>query len=245
MGSRSITPEFLMLRNSASPVGGTLPTGAFVNGADATGFATGARTPRDLIPFMGVATNIFLSFTSNPDTNPQAWGLGRWVSRPLRAPYSVNVNSLIQFTFAQGNSAHQANYYACGYIWRPSTGVQIGSVVEGTAGAIGSTSLQWSISVPVIASADRALVQDGDVYVLEISDRFTQQSAVAYTSTVYFDGQDPPTSPITSPASSVRFSAIVNGIRTGIAVQTAENISVAEMYSYPKSIARNRVAVYS
>lgn len=176
------------MHDAATSNTGTMPTGAFIAGApDTTGDATGARTARDANGTIGVAQTS-ATITSTANTSFQTWGLRRFVSAPLAATSFAITDGNWTFSTAGSESStnHNQSLTAGIYCWRPSTGLQVGTVniliglaESGTTQTALSGTSTWTGSVSIL---------DGDILVFEVSDEFTQAMATAYTSSFFYDG---------------------------------------------------------
>lgn len=177
------------LHDAATPNTGTMPTGAFVNGADTAGDATGARTARATSDVIGSLQKSSV-ITANPISGSgQAWGHRRFVSAPLAARTfaSTDLNWTFSWAAAESNTNHNG-LINCGiYLWRPSTGLRVGTLFINLFANITATATTAYSSTGTWSTGSQAIL-DGDLLVFEVSDQFTQSMATAYTSTFFYDG---------------------------------------------------------
>lgn len=159
--------------------------------------ATGASTARDATDVKG---------TSNPDlesvitaqnaSTHQTLGHRRFVSRPLAAVTFAAADGNWTFDYAayESNTNHSTNLGdgpQCGiYLWRPSTGLRVGSAqIRLTNGTLTTSEAHYtsSVSFGETWSGTQAIL-DGDILVFDIFSDFTQGMSSAYTDTFAYDG---------------------------------------------------------
>ena len=165
-----------------------MPTGVFVNSNDGTGDGTGALTARDANNVAG-SSQVLSLITANADISPQNWGHRRFVSRPLAARTFAAADGNWTFSFAglQSNALHNASFKCDVSLWRPGSGVRIGTVVVFLTAAVMTTTAQTAQTATAAWSGTQAIL-DGDILVFDVSDNFTQGMATAYTSQFAYNG---------------------------------------------------------
>lgn len=78
------------------------------------------------------------------------------------------------------------------YVWRPSTGVKVGTIRDAAGTSLGgleptaASSRQVSNITGITSSAVSAA--DGDVIICEVWIRYTQGASMSYTGTFFYDG---------------------------------------------------------
>lgn len=169
-----------------------MPTGAYVlhphTGAGTD--ATGARTARDATDVAGTSNpDIDATGTAAADQLPQILELRRFVSRPLAAHTFANADGNWTFSYARGesNTNHNGQIRCDVTLWRPSTGLQIGTARVQFVGAAMAATAETADSGTALMSATQAIL-DGDILVFEVSDNFSQGMSTAYTSFFSYNG---------------------------------------------------------
>lgn len=168
---------------------GTMPGAgdAFIVQGDNEGQASGARTSRTANDTIGAAQTS-VQITALANTSLQRWGYRRYVSSPLAAQTFATADGNWTFSWAslESNTNHNGAGACHIYLWRPSTGLRIGTVFAVPSASITSTT-QQALSATDTMSGTQAIL-DGDILVFEVSDVFTQSMSTAYTSTFFYDG---------------------------------------------------------
>jgi hypothetical protein len=183
------------LLDAASPNGGTLPGSLQAirvghSGSASDGDATGARTARDAIDAHGSSNpDIDTTITSLANTITQSWGHRRFVSRPLAAQTIANGGTwTFSYARSESNTAHNQAIQCTVYVWRPSTGAQVGTgecSFAGTEPASASTETAESITANWLTAVT---LQDGDVLVFDIATNFVQSMSTSYTESFSYNG---------------------------------------------------------
>jgi hypothetical protein len=181
------------LLDAATPNTGTMPTGAFILGADANGDASGARTARDATDTHGSSNpDIESSITSNANTNFQDWGHRRFVSRPLAATTFSSTDGNWTFSYARSESSlnHNQSVRCLIYAWSPSSGAQVGtgSLTSLLGNEPTSASTEQAESVTGAWGLTPTTISDGDILVFEVYTQFQQAMATSYTEQFAYNG---------------------------------------------------------
>jgi hypothetical protein len=175
------------LHDAATSNTGTMPGAGTPFFNDSTGDATGARTARAANDTIGaLQTSSLITATAN--TSLQNWGHRRFVSAPLAAHTfaAADGNWTFSFAAAESNTNHNSSITISLSTWRPSTGLIVSSGLFSSGASLSSTSeTVHSVSVSTLGTTS---IIDGDILIIEITDRFTQSMSSAYTSTFYYDG---------------------------------------------------------
>jgi hypothetical protein len=169
----------------------TLPGGKVGAGTE----ATGATTARDATDVIG---------TANPDTESsvtaaatsgalQRLGHRRFVSRPLAAQTFAAADG--NWTFSCARSQSNTNHVGTSgfptqvwiYLWRPSTGLQVGTAHVQIATSILAATAETASSTTSIFSGTQAILS-GDILVFDVYSEFNQSMATAYTDQFAYNG---------------------------------------------------------
>lgn len=181
----------LYLHNAANDQSGTYPSGE--QSAQTPDWTTaGGATLRKMDTTIGTA-QASLAGTTAAVTTLQRGLLGMWTSPPLAGAQTVGRPNLPVFNVADKESNNAANFWANSlnaYVWRPSTGAKVGTIVDGAAASKGGTEGGTSETVTHLTNLDPVAVSaaDGDVIICESWGVHTQSMATAYTATLYYDG---------------------------------------------------------
>ncbi|MDN5845393.1 MAG: hypothetical protein L0H53_03870 [Candidatus Nitrosocosmicus sp.] len=136
-------------------------------------------------------TNFAITTIANTATH--SYYITKFISDPLTAQ-TINANT---WTFMTGIAETSFNVNLIGYVpvmlyvWRPSTGVLVGQLANNptiTGYAEPDEQGPANINKITFPQASNLAVQQGDVLILEIWNRFTQSSATAYQIGFYYDG---------------------------------------------------------
>lgn len=182
----------LYFHNASNALTGTFPT-TEQSATTATVTATGANTLRTMNTTIGVA-QASLVVTTSAVTTPQTSFMGYFCSAPLGVDQTVGGGTMI-LNSADAESNGSANWWINAlniYVWRPSTGLRVGTVRDAAGTSLGGTeatatnSEQVTHITGITSSAVSALA--GDVVICEVWVAFTQVMATAYTGTFYYDG---------------------------------------------------------
>lgn len=167
----------------------TIAGGVLGAGTEATGNTT-ARAMNDTIGSGQVSSVCTAAATSGAT---QRLGHRRFVSPPLAARTFAGADG--NWTWSMARQESNTNHNGTGgqpfesyvYIWRPSSGTQVGTArVNITSNALGGTTEATS-STTAAWSGTQAIL-DGDIIVHDIYTLFTQSMATAYTDTYWYDG---------------------------------------------------------
>lgn len=183
------------MHNAATPNTGTMPTTDVLSthlgaGSD----ATGALTPRAADGTIGTANpDTEATATAAANTSAQRLILRRFVSPPLAARTFATADGTWTYSFGayQSNANHQGLYHMRMFIWRPSTGAQVGSGALNMAPAsvmTNTTEANFTDSSGGGSTYNGGAILDGDILVFDWSDEFTQAMSSAYTTTFSYDG---------------------------------------------------------
>ena len=148
------------------------------------------------------------------DTIAASGLLGIWYSVPLD---TQTVSGTVTLNCADKESSASANFWMNNaeiYLWRPSTGAKVGTLLAVTTasrgGREGGTSETVTSFAGVSLTSQDAIV--GDVLIMELWSYHTQAMATAYTKTIYFDGTTVNTTEdasVTNQASFIEFSGTI------------------------------------
>lgn len=218
----------LYFHNASNALPGTFPT-AEQSAATAQATATGANTLRTMNTALGTA-QASLAVTTQAATTAQNNFMGFFCSRPLQGNQTVGGGTMI-LNGAENESNASANWWINSlniYVWRPSTGVRIGTVRDAAGTSLGgleptaTANNQVSHITGITSTAVSAL--DGDVVICEIWIRATQGAAMSYTGTFFYDGTTVNTTEnavVTSHASFIELTenlAFKSGERTQVII---------------------------
>lgn len=159
--------------------------------ATANTTATGATTTRSMNRNIGTAqASVSISSTTASGTAQFAF-FRTFVSPALVSNTTISADTLTwNVADAEGNAA--SNFWVGGvnlYVWRPSTGTKIGTLVDNVTGTQLGTEGTTTASVTtgtVATSSVSALA--GDVLICEVWSNFNQSMGTSYTNTFYYDG---------------------------------------------------------
>lgn len=186
-----VQPTRLYFHDAASTVSGTLPSGE-QSARTQDWVTTGGATNRTMNTIIGTGQTSRAG-SSTAVVAGQNGLLGMFISPPLSGAQTVGGGTMIVNT-AEAEDHLDANFRVNAltvYVWRPSTGAQVGSFVRdgGSTGGTEPTSInseQVTHATGVTTTAVSAA--DGDVVVCEIWAVHAQATATARTCTFYFDG---------------------------------------------------------
>lgn len=141
---------------------------------------------------IGTGQQTILNISSAINTQ-QSVPLAMFASYPLDSAQTVGSIAGVTLNTAQKGSSNAAQFRVTSmllYVWRPSTGIQVGTLVNGPdvllGGAAGSTAetVQHLTSIGTGSISAKA----GDVIICEIWGTWTQSMATAYDVNFYYDG---------------------------------------------------------
>jgi hypothetical protein len=157
--------------------------------------ATGATTIRTMDTAIGVGqTSVAINTLGS--TAIQTALFRMFSSPPLDGAQTVG-GGTITLNVADSESNLNGNFAICQlnvYVWRPSTGVIVGTLADNSIGAVANSiarepTLASSEQVSTINFSTSAVsAQDGDVVICEIWSYHQQAMGSAYVATFYFDG---------------------------------------------------------
>lgn len=182
----------LYFRSATNALTGTFPT-TEQSAATAQATATGANTLRTMSTAPGTAQTS-LAVTTSAVTTAQSNFMGFFCSRPLLGAQTVGGGAMI-LNGAENESNAAANWWINSlniYVWRPSTGVRVGTIRDAATVSLGgleptaTNNNQVSHITGITSTAVSAA--DGDVVICEIWVRATQGSAMSYTGTFFYNG---------------------------------------------------------
>lgn len=180
----------LYLHNAANALSGTFPTtwtGAVLTPVDVSDKAVTLRSADFNIGSSQVTATVSTSATTASHDIQHTWAS----SKPLQGAQTVGGGTwTVNIADAESNTS--ANHFInslTAYVWRPSTGASIGTIVSTRSGSSlepTSTSSE-QVSTFTIATSSVA-AQDGDVIILELYARPIQSMSTSYTVNSYYDG---------------------------------------------------------
>jgi len=174
---------------------GTLPSGEQDSQSPSFSAST-AATIKGVTAAAGSAM-ASMAGTTLANTSPQAGFMGMWGLPPLSGAQTIGgASETVTVNVADLQSNLAANFCvnrAHVYVWRPSTGTVVGDCCTyATAPSGGSPTEATSASSIQVTSfvVDLASVSasDGDVIIVELWASFTQDTAAAYTASIYYEG---------------------------------------------------------
>lgn len=173
----------LYFHDATNPVGGTLP-GAPVGRSPSRESAT-ARTLRMMDDIIGASQVSVVDTTAA--TAAQSNLYRRFASKPLSAQTIASQTITVRLAASESNAA--SNMFSSGvfylFLWRPSTGANIGVLVDITVITEPGTG---ETSIVASGTSTARTAQAGDILVLEIYSAQSQSMATSYTNTIYYDG---------------------------------------------------------
>lgn len=183
-------PTRLYFHHAEHSLTGTFPAGEQA-GATPHWTADGASTLR------AMDTNIGVAQVSRSGITPASTGIkfgfmGMWVSPPLSGAQTVG-GGAATLNSADSASDAAANFLINAlntYVWRPSTGQQVGLIRGAAATDLGGSSGGTGETVTHITGVSTSAISaaDGDVIICEVWARYPQDVAAAVTATMYYDG---------------------------------------------------------
>lgn len=183
-------PTKLYLHDAANDQAGTYPSAEqSASTADVTW--SGAITLRKMNTTIGTAQAIGSGSTLG-QTAAQKHFLRFFTSRPLAGMQTVG-GGTARLNVADEETNTNADFWVDGvhvYVWRPSTGTKVGTLIDTTDGAGGvEPSAANSKQVTRFTFATTAVAAaHGDVVICEIWATFSQAMALSYTVSAYYDG---------------------------------------------------------
>ncbi len=186
-------PARFYLRDAAYAGGGTMPSGEQGAGTPSANCTwTGATTIRQLNDVIGTL-QVAPTLTSPASTTQQRHLIRMFASRALAAQ-TIGAQTW-RLNVADAESSTSANFWVNLvnlYVWRPSTGAKVGTIIDGSNGAsqggLEPTAAAAEQTTTFTFSGSAVTCQAGDVLVLEVWAVATQGAAMAYTLTFYYDG---------------------------------------------------------
>lgn len=187
------------LHDATSPNTGTMPSNSpttLVGGVQSTGTeATGNTVARDATDVIGAANpDTESSITAAANTGAQRLGHRRFVSRPLAAHTFAAADGNWTFSYArsESNTNHNGQIRMIIYPWRPSTGLEVGTLGGGDTclliGTIMAATAETANSVTGTWSSTGTAILDEDILVFDVYTQFTQGMSSAYTDQFAYDG---------------------------------------------------------
>ena len=182
----------LYFHAAASSVSGTLPA-TFQGTWNVNSIEDSNRSMSTII---GTSQTSITENTIGATTANRTQRMARFVSDTLNSAQTVGGGSII-LNCADTESNTNANFWINNvyiYVWRPSTGTQVG-VVRGsstTAGGFGGTETtsasQEQVTHITGITSSAVSASAGDVIIVEVGSAYTQSMSSVYTGTFYFDG---------------------------------------------------------
>lgn len=181
----------LYFHDAANALTGTFPTNT-QSATVPTVTATGATTLRTMDTSVGAA-QASRAVTTAAATAQTAF-MAYFCSNTLNLPQTVGGGSMV-LNGAEAESSNSANFWINAiniYVWRPSSGTKVGTILDSAGTSLGGTeptstnSEQVTHITGIATSAVSAL--GGDVIICEVWVAFTQQNTNQYTGTFYYDG---------------------------------------------------------
>lgn len=179
----------LYFHDAASILTGTLPPNE-QSTRTAEWVVTGTTTNRTMDTNIG-AGQVTRQGNTTAFGGSQDGFLGIFISPPLAVNQTVGGGTMT-LNAADSESDTAANFRVNAlnvYVWRPSTGVKIGTLRDAAGtlgGAEGGTSETVTHMTGITSTGINALA--GDVIVCEVWANHTQDNAVSYTCSFYYDG---------------------------------------------------------
>lgn len=183
-------PTRLYFRDDAHSLTGTFPV---TEQSTAVANWTANNTLKTLELTTGTAM-VSHTGTSAATTAAQSGMMGRFVTMPLSGAQTVGGSPMVMnVAESEGNLA--SNFWVNAihvFVWRPSTGALVGTVVDSGGTSLGgleptaAASTQVSHITGIATSAVSA--ETGDVVIIEVWSRFTQSMGTAYSSSFFFGG---------------------------------------------------------
>jgi len=230
----------LYLHAASSTVTGTLPTSEQSTlTADANLFTGEDGTANRLMNTTIGVSQANLTNTSTADTNAHNYYIARWVS-PLLYQGSISANTYtVEYAAKEANAA--ANFprsstgvmYVNCYIWKPSDGTKVGTILDGNSNADGeeSSTTQTVINFTFAGAAVTGLTPGDAVLVFEMWAQVTQGNGTARVQDVYFDGTTENSTTneaaFLSTPENLRFSDVGRGNTTIVACGGSNTTSTA------------------
>lgn len=182
-------PIKLFFHNASNTLTGTFPT-AEQSSRTAVATATGANTLRTMDNRVGVS-QASLTATMLNNTNVQDLFMGFFCSQPLYGAQTVGGGTW-RLNVADNESSTNANAWVDGvniYVWRPSTGVRIGTILDSSNLGGTEPTVASSIQVTTFTFTTSAVAaQSGDVIICELWEQNQASMGGTYSCIVYFDG---------------------------------------------------------
>jgi hypothetical protein len=185
----------LFLHDSANALTGTFPSGE--QDAQTADFsAIDAGTLREMNAAIG-ASVVNKTAETVATASSQAGFVGMWCSKPLLAQTVGGAGQTLDVNVGDYSTNTLANFFVNrvhAYVWRPSTGANVGDLSTYATAPTGSPAeananniiMATLFSVPLAAVA----AQDGDVIIVELWAQITQSAASSYTVGIRYDGSE-------------------------------------------------------
>lgn len=183
-------PTKLFLHNASNALSGTFPT-VEQSARTAGATATGANTLRTMNNKVGLA-QASLTVATVAQTAAQDNFMGYFCSAPLYGAQTVGGGTWTLNVADSISNIANSNFFINSinvYVWRPSTGLAVGTVRDATG--LGGTLATANSSIQVTTfnfTTSAISAADNDVIICELWANFTQAMATSYTGIVYFDG---------------------------------------------------------
>lgn len=181
-------PNKFYLRTDATTVGGTLPaTNVGVATTQPTTIGTGGGTNRQAISAIGATPQVVAANNTLAQTTPaQTILIARFISLPLAAQ-TISGTADYSIGASEGNAASNFQPDVRIFVWRPSTGALIGTLVNTFAPNTEAGTSQGVITNSV--GMVNVTCQDGDVLIIEVwRDVVAQSMASSYANSFMYDG---------------------------------------------------------
>lgn len=211
---------------------GTLPGTASLDGVVPDVVATGASTNRQLKPTAGSAQTSG-SLNTLAQTASQSGWLRRFVSDPLNAQ-TIGAQSIVYSgAFAESNNSSDFLPTFGVYIWRPSDGTKVATLVP-----VGTTTMAEPATTQTARSGTATSVAGtasaGDVLVVEVwRGKGTQVTSVSRSNTTYHDGA--------TEASTTDVAAFVS-FATAVSIQTRTDSATTASLGMAASLTTSYIA---
>lgn len=212
----------LYFHNAASGVSGTLPS-TNQSALSLTLTSDAVTVNRTMNTTIG-SSQTSKTINTNASVSQQNLYYTRFLSVPLGAQ-TISANTW-DYNFAASqdsgtanfpcNSTSQPVYINC-YVWRPSTGAKVGTILEGNSGSTFNEPNQTSTEKVMNGtfSGSSLAISDGDVLVFEQIFRITMGNATTRACIIYFDGTTENTTANTTVSNHASF------------IQTPQNLTLA------------------
>lgn len=203
-----------------------------------------AFAKRDLIQDTPGASMVTLTHTHPNEADVHRDGMIRmFVSADLNGTDITAETWTFAIAGNESNAAANAYTNIVLYVWRPGTGSKVGTIIDahqGTGGPFAEINSPLE-QIATIAGAAVSGVDAGDVLVLEVWHHWQHSMAVAYTSTLYYDG----TTDITQGGSQASKATYISTPQNGIFGAAGTNYTTTATDTVSLADATSRLMTWS